>query len=104
MSKQVMKHINFLSLLAFTDEKQRYFMLKTMNDQQFKVLVECVYNILYGSVQISPRYKKKLYTHKTVIRKITEADITREHRRKILLKHHSILPTLLKILLPQLQE
>lgn len=103
MSLQVMKHVHFLSLLASADDKQRVVMMKTMNDQQLKVLVECVYNILFGVIPLSPQYKKKISTHKNAIRQITEQDISRERRKRLLLKHRTILPTLLKVVLTHLK-
>ncbi|VDI00793.1 Hypothetical predicted protein [Mytilus galloprovincialis] len=58
-----------------------------MNNEQFKILLECIYNILHGVVTLSPLNKKKLLEYKTVIRKITAEDTQRLHRKRLLLKY-----------------
>ena len=103
MSKQFFKNINFLSLLVSAEDEQRVAIIKSMSEDQFKVLVECVYNILYGVITLSPQYKKKLFKYRNVIRKITEQGRTRLQRKKLLLKYRFLLPTLVKIVLSQVQ-
>lgn len=104
MSRQVLKHVNFLSLLISCEDEQREALLRTMNNEQFKVLLECFYNILHGGVTLSTQNKKKLIEYKDVIRQITAEDTTRLQRKRLLLKHRFILlPILLKIVLPQIQ-
>ena len=104
MSKQVIRHVNFLSLLASAEDQQRLAMIKTMNNEQFKILLECIYNILHGVVTLSPLNKKKLLEYKTVIRKITAEDTHRLHRKRLLLKYRSnLIPIEVKIVLAHLK-
>ncbi|CAC5365859.1 unnamed protein product [Mytilus coruscus] len=98
MSKQVMRHVNFLSLWISAEDEQRLAMIKAMNNEQFKILLECIYNILHGGVTLSPLYKKKLFEYKTVIRKITAEDTSRIQQTRLLLKYRSnLIPTVVKI-------
>lgn len=82
MIEQIARHIHFLSLLSDGDDKQRLALLKTMNLKQFKIVIECIYNVLYGMCTVSNKDKTKMKSYKDVIRRLTLKDITREHRKK----------------------
>ena len=103
MSAKIKKHIHFLSLLLTENDKQKQAILKTMNMEQLRVLVECIYNIQHGVIKISNTLKKKLSHHKCVIRKITEQGKTPTQRKKLLVKHHTLLSLFLKTILNQLK-
>lgn len=62
MRKQVTRHLQFLSLLINADDRQREALLKSMNNDQFKILLECIYNVLYGSISISSVKEYKFVT------------------------------------------
>ena len=99
-----MRHIHFLSLLVTCDDEQRAAMIKTMNMQQFKILVECIHNILYGVISISSSFKKNLAKHKTIIRKITDANTTRHHRKQLVLKYRFLLPGIIRVVLQHIKN
>ena len=98
-------NLNFLSLLSNAEDEQKVVLLKSMNSEQFKVLLECIYNVLYGTISLSPKNKKKLSQYKDIIRRIIAEDTTRSQRRRLLLKYRSVLlPTLLKTVLSQIKS
>lgn len=55
MSKQVKRHTNFVSLIATSEDSQKVALMKTMTIEQFKILIECIYNVLYGVISINPK-------------------------------------------------
>ena len=74
--------MHFLSQLVSAEHDQRSALIKTMNEEQFKVLVECFYNVLHGVVTLIPQHKKKLSNYKNAIGQITKQGLTRLRRKK----------------------
>lgn len=70
-----------------------------MTIDQLKILMECIYSVLYGVISINPKTKKKLMKYKKVIRELTDKHTTRIRRRKLLLKYVFLLPILIKTVL-----
>ena len=101
MNPQISKHFNFLSLFISGDGTQKLALLKTMTTQQYKILVECVYNVLYGVYRMTQKDKKKLAKHKDVIRRITDEGLTYMQRKRLLIRNHFILPVILKTILSE---
>ena len=99
MNSGVLKHIHFLSLLCCADDDQKLALLKTMPMKQYKILIECVYNVLYGVYEMSQRDKKKLGEYKDVIRRLTDKTTTYEQRKRLLLRYHFILPLIVNTIL-----
>lgn len=104
MSKQVKRHTNCLSLIATSEDSQKVALMKTMTIEQFKILIECIYNVLYGVISINPKTKKKLMKYKKVIRELADKHTTRIRRRKLLLKYRFLLPILIKAVLEEIQN
>ena len=104
MSKQVLANVHFLSLLISCEEDQKIALLKTMNDKQFQLLVECFLNVLCGVFPLSQSDKKKLMRYKNIIRKITDRETTRIQRKKLLLKYRNIISIIVKPILDTISK
>lgn len=104
MNPHVLKEYHFLSLIYSTDDKQREALLKSMTMNQYKILVECIYNILYGVYEITPKEKSELSKYQTVIRRITSKELTHEQRKKLLVKNRFLLPHLLRSIIDSIDN
>ena len=104
MSKQVEKNISFISLLARSEDGQKIALLKSMTIEQMKVIIECVYNVLYGVVPMNTKTKNNLSRYKNVIRELTDKETTRVRRKKLLLKYRFVLPPIIKLVLDHINH
>lgn len=60
MSSSIKDHLDFLRLLAITHKKQRLQLLRTINNSQFDILIEVVYNILKGACSLTKEEEVKI--------------------------------------------
>lgn len=82
MSSFLKDHLDFLRLLASTHRSQRLQLLHTIDDGQFDILIEVVYNIL----------QKK---HKLLLRKLIERKKAKRVKKQILIRIQALIPTLI---------
>ena len=90
MAQRVEKHLALFRLLVETTEAQRLAILKTSTPSQIRSLLEAIYNVLKGTCLISDKAKKKLY------RQRMSKDLTLQQRQRLLVRHPTVLPLLLK--------
>lgn len=96
MAQRVEKHLALFRLLVETTEAQRLAILKTSTPSQIRSLLEAIYNVLKGTCPISDKAKKKLYRQRTTIRRLVSKDLTLQQRQRLLVRHATLLPLLLK--------
>lgn len=90
---------DFLKGFLTLTTSQQTLLVKNLNDDQLKSMVEIVYNILQGVCSISKFEKENLRTYKSSLRALTSKRIPRGKRRRLLLKTKSIIPILIKVYL-----
>lgn len=95
MKKLTLANKSFLHFFSFCDKEQRKALLKTTTDDQLKLLVEIILNILQGVIPISTRTKKLLRSNKSSIRKVAEDSTSKALKRKRLAKISSEIPIIL---------
>ena len=100
----VHKHLPLFQVLTGATSDQRSAILKTLTKQQLHAVLEAVYNVLHGTCPISDNDKKKLYHHRSTIRKLVAKDLTRKQQHRLLIKYQSILPLLLKQVIAALND
>ena len=76
--------LNFISSNAPLTEKIK--VLKNINQKQAKIISEIVVNVLYGVLQITPYYKRKLEPFKKLWHKLVKSG---NSGRKKLIGNHS---------------
>ena len=96
MAQRVKKHLALLELLVETTEKQRLAIVKTLNPAQQRAVLEAIYNVLRGTCPVSDKVKKTLYHQRRIIRRLVSKDTTLQQRHRLLIRHVSLLPLLLK--------
>ncbi|MEW8544397.1 MAG: hypothetical protein AB2693_12760 [Candidatus Thiodiazotropha sp.] len=96
MAKTIQKHLPLFKILAESSDAQRSAILKTLNPAQLRAVLEAIYNVLRGTCTISDKLKKKLYQHRRVIRRLVSKDLTRQQQQRLINKHRTLLPLLLK--------
>lgn len=70
MSSFLKDHLDFLRLLASTHRSQRLQLLHTIDNGQFDILIEVVYNILQGVCSLTKDEEEKLKKTQTTVTKI----------------------------------
>lgn len=96
MSTLVKKQAPLLHVLSAVKPNLRKKILKSANPKLISSIVECVYNILEGNVNLSATEKKKLSKHKKILRNIVKFKRNPTERKKIINQSGgSFLPALL---------
>ena len=92
-----------MKLLTSTHQSQRVQLIRTIDDDQFDILVEIIYNILHGICSLTKK-EEKLKKHKTQLRKLIEKKTTKLVKKDILVSIQQIIPSLLSPLLRYLSN
>lgn len=98
MNRTVKTHLSFLDLLYTTSTKQRRALLSTMTPSQMQTLCEVMFNVYKGTIPVSKQYIKN------VISTLVSRTVNKSQRKKLLLKHQSIIPRLIKLALHLFQN
>jgi hypothetical protein len=93
---KVEKHLLLLKFLATASDDQRVALIKRLSETQVKVILESIYNVLFGTCPIEVKDKKTLKSQSTVIRRMVSKELTLLQKRRLLKKHQRLLPLLLK--------
>ena len=95
---KIEKHLSLLEFLVSANDDQRVAVLKTLAEAQIKVILESIYNVLFGTCPIQIKDKKKLKSQSAVIRRMVSnyKGLTLSQKRRLLRKHQRLLPLLLK--------
>ena len=96
MAESIRKHLPLLMLLVDASEAQTQAILKTLNPVQLRVVLEAIYNVLRGTCPVSDKFKKKLYQRRRIIRRLVSKDLTHQQQQRLLVKHRTLLPLLLR--------
>lgn len=95
MSSFLKDHLDFLRLLASTHRSQRLQLLHTIDNGQFDILIEVVYNILQGVCSLTKDEEEKLKKHKLLLRKLIERKKAKRVKKQILIRIQALIPTLI---------
>ena len=90
------KSARFFGVLLDASDKQRLAILKTVSDSQLRSLLEAIYNVLKGNCPIGETTKRGLSRYKKVLRRLVSKEFSLNQKRRLLIKHHRILPLILK--------
>ena len=93
--KLTLANKSFLHFLSSCDKEQRKAIMQTTTDDQLKLLVEIVLNILRGVIPTSTKTRNLLRSSKNNIRKVVEDSISKTLRRKRLAIISSEIPVIL---------
>ena len=96
MSDKITKEAFFLKFLLNTNEKQQQVLIKTITKRQISVVIEIMYNVLYGNLNISSDDINKLKRYKTVIRKLVSKGLSLTKRKDLLLSYYKQILILIK--------
>lgn len=90
---------DFVSFLSQISEEQRKAVLLHLTRKQLQFLIEIIYNIARGNIEVTTSEKSRLSKHKVNIRKLLKVDLSRGQRTKRLLQINAILPFFIGIYL-----
>lgn len=81
MSSSIKDHLDFLRLLAITHKKQRLQLLRTINNSQFDILIEVVYNILKGVCSLTKEEEVKKQQQRTRLRQLIDKKVNKRVKK-----------------------
>lgn len=87
---------SFLEFLLITIPLQRNAIMKTLTDQQLKILIEIIYNAAMNVIPVPDKDKKLLRKYKRNIREVLADGISKRLRRRRLLTLSNVLPIFLR--------
>lgn len=90
------KHLPLFHLLVEASNLQRKALVKTMTVEQLHAVTEAIFNVLRGVCPIKKKDKTTLTAYKDNIRRLVSNSLTSKQRKRLLNKHVTILPILLK--------
>ena len=103
LSKHLTRNKAFLHALTEINKKQIKHLIDHADRSQIQSIVEILFNILKGNVEINETIFSILLKNKSKLRKIIEKQAW--VKRKLLLnKTHSIIVKILKLILPKIFE
>lgn len=85
----------FIDLLYNCSHNQRFSLMKTASNNQLKLILELVYNLVYGNIPISTDTKKLLSRYKPLFRTLTSST-SLDTKKKLLLKHYNVFILILR--------
>lgn len=97
MKNLTLKNKLYLKFLAFCDREQRKAIIRTSHDDQLKLLVEIIYNLLKGVISLSRNKTQLLTLDKNNIRKVVADSVSMNLRRKRLLKIVNNIPIIIQL-------
>lgn len=100
----VQKHLALFELLVQAADSQRAVIVKTLSEPQLKAVLEAIYNVIKGTCPIQKKDKKKLFPYKSVIRRLVSKELSQQQQKRLLKKHHRLLPLVLKPVIDYLKH
>ena len=102
--KSINSHIHFLSLFASASKQQRKALLQSMTKSQQHALLEAVFSVVKGTVEVSAWHKTILKRYKRIIRQVIDAQVGGKKKLSLLVKHSDIFQRIVKIALKHILE
>ena len=82
--KRIRPTYNTLHVLKATDPKLSRTIIANSNQEAFKSICECAFNVLRGNITLSACSKRKLITYKNSIRKVADKNISISAKRNVI--------------------
>lgn len=95
MSKIDSKSLDFLKSITTTSGKVQSELIIQSSDDNIKAVAELVYNLLQGNLQINDKVKSELQQHKIFLRKLSNANISVDTKRKSIFRKRKVLSIIL---------
>jgi retron-type reverse transcriptase len=103
MTNLINDHLSYLTLLKDASTKQRRALLIHASPEQFKALIEVIYNILRGNISISDSVQKRLYRYRVIIRQLVDRSVNKKEKHRLLRSNHFIIPSCIEALVNYLK-
>jgi len=105
MSERVRRNMDFLTVLAKCNKKQRKALLEHCDKDLILTICELAINVLKGVVKLSPSQKSKLRRFREQLRRLADRQVPFKHKKRYIVQSGgSILLTLLPPAISALTE
>lgn len=103
MWQTVKKHEAFFKFLVYAHSAQQKVIVKALTSEQYDVLSEISLNIYTGTYPLPKKYINQLKPYESHIRSLGSGEVSNREKRRILLKHISLVSLLLKPIVQKLK-
>ena len=106
MVASIKRHKAFLYMFRYAGMKrpERIEILRNLNPGEVKVVLELCANTLYGVLPLTRPQKKVLRTIKPFILALLSSEISLQHKKLLMVKHHSQTYLLVSTIFKSLQK
>ena len=102
--KAVEDQIHFLYLYTTSSRQQHHALIKTMSKPQLHALLEVVFNVLKGTVDLSKSNKTLLGRYKKIIRQVVDRRASVKEKRYLLQKYSNIFRLIIQLGLKRIED
>ena len=88
--------VYFINGLLILSNKQRNMIVKHLEDEQLKVILEIIFNVLRGVCKVTSTEKQTMEPFIKILRSLISSDVAVRRRKQLLMKIREILPLFLK--------
>ena len=101
--KAVGDQVHFLYLYTTSSRQQHHALIKTMSKPKLHALLEVVFNVLKGTVELSKSNKTLLGCYKKIIRQVVDRRASVKKKRSMLQKYSNIFRLIIQLGLKQIE-
>lgn len=102
--KAIEKQIHFLYLYTISSRQQHHALIKTMSKSQMHALLEVVFNVLKGTVELSRSNKTLLGRYKKIIRQVVDRHVSVKKKRSLLQKYTNVFRLIIQLGLKRIED
>lgn len=102
--KAIEDQIHFLYLYTASSRQQQHALIKTMSKPQLHALLEVVFNVLKGTVELNKNNKTLLGRYKKIIRQVVDRHVSVKRKRILLQKYSKIFELIIHLGLKRIED
>lgn len=102
--KAIEDQIHFLYLYTASSRQQQHALIKTMSKPQLHALLEVVFNVLKGTVELNKNNKTLLGRYKKIIRQVVDRHVSVKKKRILLQKYSNIFGLIIHLGLKRIED
>lgn len=96
MSQRTKHHELFLRFLYEANVQQKKELVKMASEDQLKAFREIAMNLYLGRPTVTPYYRSKLKTHKTLLQSLADRSVDNKDVKSLLRRHPEAISLILK--------
>ena len=87
MSQRMKRNADFIKALHSCSKSDQKTLLKRAKPDLINAICDCITNVVYGKVPISPQMKAQLRKKKKVLKELTDSKVPTVRKKSLLVQH-----------------